>query len=200
MPEIIDVNVETKNPDGSTDNLKDVFKYEMPVKNDLDEMVRMFGSDQVFDAAYRSIKIQAQAQGRKFMVDGVRGEELQERMSTWKPGVTFVRARVAKIQDPVKALMDDWDKLTPERRMEIMAQIQARHEATLAAASQAPIANGTSTTEVNGTGESDEPTDEEVAAAEQMLAEAEAVAELNAEQDEGDNPPSEEPAGRRGRR
>lgn len=129
------------------------FNYDMP--STIDEAILMFGDEGAFSLFQAALTIALQAPARKILTEEWEDIEadqrtqyvqapqkeggqatstlppeaqqrLQEFMATWKPGTKLARTRIARPVDPVKALMDSWDTLSPERQEAILAQIQNR--------------------------------------------------------------------------
>ena len=85
----------------------------------LEEMKEKFGEDVTFSNARRAMTITAQAAMRRMILAGKSDEEIQEKMSLWKPGVALERT-----SDPVASLMKSWGKMTEEQKAEILKKLK----------------------------------------------------------------------------
>lgn len=89
--------------------------------DDLDAASEKFGSDVVMSNFVSKATITAQAAIRRFIEAGLSDEEIQDKMSSWKPGVALDRTI-----DPVAALMGKFGNMSADEQAELLAKLQAR--------------------------------------------------------------------------
>lgn len=87
--------------------------------SNLQEMTEKFGEDVVYSNAKRAMTITAQGAMRRMLVAGKSQEEIQEKMSLWKPGVALERT-----VDPVASLMRSWGSMSDEQKAEILQKLK----------------------------------------------------------------------------
>ena len=85
----------------------------------LQEMAEKFGENVVYTNARKSFIITAQAAIRRMIEAGRSDEEIQQKMSLWKPGVALERT-----VDPVAALMRSWSTMDEKQKAEILAKLK----------------------------------------------------------------------------
>lgn len=86
---------------------------------DLDEMVEKFGKEVVFSNARQSMKITAQAIMRRNLSKGKTQEEIQEVISSWKPGVQLERT-----VDPVAIFKNKFASMDEKAKRDLLAELK----------------------------------------------------------------------------
>jgi hypothetical protein len=114
---MVKIVAQTTEPEASVE-----FDYEIP--ENLADLVTRFGEQVVFSHVKRSIIIAAQGTARGLMKGGKNAEAIQQSMDTWKPGEP--RA-VKSAADKISTLVD---KLTPEEREALVAELRGSTEPT----------------------------------------------------------------------
>ena len=87
--------------------------------DNLQETLQLFGEDVVYNHAYRSLVIAAQAFARSLIRQGLSDKDIIAKMETWKPGMP----REAKT--PEQKVRELLANMSPEQRAEIAAVLKA---------------------------------------------------------------------------
>jgi hypothetical protein len=87
----------------------------------LQEAVKLFGEDVVFQNAVQSMKISLQALIRRGFDQGLDDAEITARAQQWKPGVSAGRSAA----DPIQAVLSKWRTLPEDKKAELLRQLKS---------------------------------------------------------------------------
>ena len=85
------------------------------------DAINKFGEEVVFTNFVSQAKIRAQAIMRDMLTEGKTDAEISDFMASWKPGTTRERSF-----DPTAALLNKFEKLTPEEQQEYLAKLMEK--------------------------------------------------------------------------
>ena len=87
----------------------------------LEANTELFGEEVVHSSAIRTYIITAQAAIRRYLEAGLSEDEVQQKMSEWKPGVTL-----SSTVDPVTAVLRKFGTLPVEDQKDLIAKLKAQ--------------------------------------------------------------------------
>jgi hypothetical protein len=130
---------------GSGDAVREAeYEYEFP--ESIEEAIQMLQGESADPNAGRILALQfvnrswqiaGQAAARKILGDtdmtlDEAKEKINEFMPTWRPGIAVPRVAAAKVADPAKYVLDNWDTLPLERQQEMIRGIASKFGGPLA--------------------------------------------------------------------
>jgi hypothetical protein len=94
------------------------FQFDLP--NDLADAINRYGDENVFKTFLGQLVVRVQARARVLLEEGKSAEEITALLADWKPGDKVARAATPP-PDPVAYLLQNLDKLSPEKLAELNA-------------------------------------------------------------------------------
>ena len=107
------------NEDGVEINVTNKASVDFDFGENIEDAVAQFGAEPVFALYLSQAKVQLQGAIRAQGELGVAADEIESRLTTWKPGVRMGRATV----DPVVALKAQYEVADEEGKAKLLAQI-----------------------------------------------------------------------------
>lgn len=94
-------------------------KFTFPIGSSIEEDVEMYGEEIVRDLWLRQAVVKAQSAIRRELQNGTHPDDIAEQLSGWRPDIQHTVEK-----DPRTSIKQDFKKLSPEERAELLAILE----------------------------------------------------------------------------